>query len=93
MKIGRKEALIAMVTGLVPWIATRGARAQAQLPPAPLPSIPNTTLQLQITALQTRIAALETAAANQVAFTKNGPDLTLTAPGTVTIKGALIKLN
>jgi hypothetical protein len=87
MKIGRKEALFALVSGLIPWVATR-ARAQSTLPPAPIPSIPNANFQLQITALQTRIAALETAAANQVAFTKSGNDLTLTAPGNVTIKGS-----
>ncbi len=96
MRVGRKDALIALVAGLVP-LLTRRALAQtaasdpAQLPsPVPAPINPQTV----ISDLQKRVAALEAQLANQVAFTKDAAgNLTLNAPANVTLSsGAALSL-
>lgn len=77
MRIGRKEALLAFVASVVPWIG-RGASAQAvgtvgrvplKEPFLAAPTNPAQTVQLAD--LQRRIVAIETQLANQVAFTKD----------------------
>lgn len=87
MRVGRKEALIALAAGLVPFL---GRRALAQTPeqiPAPVPGPINP--QTIITDLQRRVAALEAQLASQVAFAKDAAgNLTLNAPANVTLTSA-----
>jgi hypothetical protein len=89
MHITRKQALVALVAGVVPWL---GRRAYAQVPGpvaeasvrVPTEAAPSTQLQLED--LKKRVAALEAQLAQQVAFTKDDHgNLTLKAAGSVTL--------
>ena len=71
MRIGRKEALLALVATMVPWIG-RKANAQIIRDPVKDPTAVRTLGQAQeIADLQRRVAALETQLASQVGFTKD----------------------
>lgn len=90
MRIGRKEALLALVAIMIPWI---GRRANAQDPRVPLKepttirSLPQTP---EVADLQRRVAALEAQLANQVAFTRDSAgNLTLRGAAGVTIESAM----
>ena len=92
MRIGRKEALLAFVASIVPWMS-RGAHAQAagavgRVPlKEPFLAAPTTPAQtVQLADLQRRIVAIETQLANQVAFTKDASgNLNLRGNANVTI--------
>jgi hypothetical protein len=90
MSITRKQALVALVGGLVPWIARRANAADAAAAPArtaPPPVQPTVTLQKQVDDLTRRVAALEAQLANQVGFTKDASGhLTLHTASSVTIQ-------
>ena len=86
MGIGRKEAILALVASVIPFMGRRGnAQFPDRVPPgtlrAPLAQAPD------LADMQRRIAALEAQLANQVAFTKepNG-DLRLRGHGNVRIE-------
>jgi hypothetical protein len=86
MRIGRKEALIALVAGIVPWISSRRANAQI------LPERGTAPTAEQFLALSKRVDALAAQIANQIAFAKdaNG-NATLTAPNvTITATSNLV---
>jgi hypothetical protein len=90
MRIGRKEALIAFVAGIVPWMSRAASgqvisRVPVREPTAVSPpAAPVQTVQLAD--LQRRIAALETQLANQVAFTKDAAgNLSLRGSANVTV--------
>jgi len=84
MHTTRKQALIALVAGLVPWI---GRSAYGQVAATPVaPAQEKTLSQLQIDELKKRVAALEQQLANQVAFSKDAAgNLTLRAPARLTL--------
>jgi hypothetical protein len=82
MNLGRKEALVALIAGVAPWIVRR---AEAEPAPVPIRSTPSTDA-VHIAELQKRVAAVEALLANQVAFAKDAAgNLTLNAPAAVTI--------
>jgi len=86
MRVGRKDALVALVVGLVPFL---GRRAFAQTVPTPAPTPTPINPQTVISDLQKRVAALEAQLASQVAFTKDASgNLTLNAPANVTLSSA-----
>jgi hypothetical protein len=72
MRIGRKEAILALVATMIPWV---GRRANAQITRVPLKepiSVRSLAPQApDVADLQRRIAALEAQLASQVAFTKD----------------------
>src|SRR5712672_2626512 len=69
MRIGRKEAILALVASVIPFL---GRRAKAQLPTRdPTRLQPLSTQTIDVADLQRRVVALETALASQVAFTKD----------------------
>jgi hypothetical protein len=91
MHLGRKQALITLVTGVVgiiPWISRRAkadvaAPRLAQPPVQAAPSLPEPN---PLDELKKRVAALEAALASQVAFTKDAAgNLTLRAPANLLI--------
>ena len=86
MRIGRKEAVLALVATMIPWM---GRRAHAQNPRAPLGE-PTTVRSLaqtpDVADLQRRITALEAQLATTVGFTKDPyGNLSLRANRDVTI--------
>ena len=103
MRIGRKEAILALVASVIPFL---GRRARAQVvtrSPTRLPTL--STQTIDVADLQRRVVALETALAGQVAFTKDaygnlklrsgqgvtieaGTNLSLRASGTADLSGA-----
>jgi hypothetical protein len=97
MHISRKQAVVALVAGLVPWISRRAYAQVAAVPVAPTPVAPaqeKTTWQLQIDELKKRVATLEQQLASQVAFSKDkAGNLTLKAPAGVTLSGKTLSLN
>lgn len=70
MRIGRKEALLALFATLVPWVGRR-ANAQDRVPLKD-PTATRVVQSPEIVDLQRRVAALEAQLANQVAFVKDG---------------------
>jgi uncharacterized Zn-binding protein involved in type VI secretion len=91
MHITRKQALVALVAGAVPWIARRSYAQPAPVPQATtrVPAEAAPTTQTQLDELRKRIAALEAQLAQQVAFLKDDRgNLTLSAPGSVTLNAA-----
>ena len=95
MQITRKQALVALVAGAVPWIARRAyAQGPGPVPQASVraPAEAAPTTQTQLDELKSRVAALEAQLAKQVAFsTDERGNLTLVAPGHLTLesKGAI----
>ena len=79
MKIGRKEALIALIAGVVPFL---GRKASAQIPRGQVRE-PLTLADpaQEMAVLQKRVAALEAQLANQVGFTRD-------AAGNLNLRGA-----
>lgn len=70
MRIGRKEAILALVASVIPFMGRKGnAQLPNRAPPttlrAPLAQAPD------LADMQRRIVALEAQLANQVAFTKD----------------------
>lgn len=89
MRIGRKEALLALFATLVPWI---GRRANAQDTRVPLkePTATRVAQSPEIFDLQRRVAALEAQLANQVAFVKDAyGNLKLQSGASITIESAM----
>lgn len=100
MRIGRKEAILALVATMIPWV---GRRARAQVPikegaPTRLVQSP------EIADLQKRVAALEARLASEVGFSRDaygnlrltgnrdvtieaGSNLTVRASGNMSVKG------
>jgi hypothetical protein len=102
MNISRKQALVALVAGVLPWVGRRAYAADLKPAPTPTPTPPKSAPQTEVDALKRRVEALEKQLANQVAFSNDGNgNLTLKAPGqltlaassTLTIKGSTINLN
>lgn len=93
MKITRKQAFVALVAGLVPWIS-RSAHAQLSATTTPTPLRGQTTpTQAQYDALLKRVTDLENRLASQVAFSKDASgNLTLNSPGAVSIMGSKLSL-
>ncbi len=92
MFITRKQALLVLVAGLVPWV-TRRAQADTggRQPdrPAQLPGQTMSSMQKQLDDLTRRVAALEEQLTKQVGFTKDARgNLTLSAPGNVSVSAA-----
>ena len=76
MHVGRKEALFALIAGVVPWISRRAlAEATPMVPatPAPAQLQPTQAQAVQIGDLQKRVAALEALLANQVPSPRTPP--------------------
>lgn len=102
MHISRKQALVALVAGVLPWVGRRAYAADVKPVPTPAPSLPKTVAQADFDALKRRVDELEKQLASQVGFSKDahggltlkasGP-LTLAASGTLIIKGSTINLN
>jgi hypothetical protein len=88
MRIGRKEALLALFATLFPWIGRR-ANAQDRIPLKD-PTATRVVQSPEIVDLQRRVAALEAQLANQVAFVKdaNG-NLKLRGDASITIESAM----
>ena len=81
MRIGRKEAILALIASVIPWV---GRRANAQ---DRLKATPRLQQSPEIVELQRRIAALEAQLATQVGFTKDAyGNLKLRGNGSVTIE-------
>jgi hypothetical protein len=84
MHITRKQALVALVAGAVPWIARRAyAQGSGPVPQASVrvPAEAAPTTQTQLDELKSRVAALEAQLAKQVAFSKDeSGNLSLDAP-------------
>ena len=72
MRIGRKEAILALVATVIPWVGRR-ANAQIQRVPTKSPTTVQTLAPAtqDLADLQRRVTALETLLANQVASTKD----------------------
>ena len=83
MRIGRKEAILALVATMIPWMSRKGSAQRTTVRTL-------STQSTDLTDLQARVLALETQLASQVAFTKdlNG-DLRLRAPGNLRIDTGL----
>jgi hypothetical protein len=80
MKIGRKEALLALVATMIPW-AGRKASAQERLQ-----ATPRQQQSPEMAELQRRVAALEAQLSTQVGFTRDAVgNLSVRSAGTVTI--------
>jgi hypothetical protein len=87
MKIGRKEAILAFIAAVIPFVGRR-ANAQVQrLPPGTLTAPRTVAPQVspEVADLQRRVAALEAQLAAQVAFTKD-PNGDLRLRGTANIR-------
>ncbi len=88
MRIGRKEAILALVATMIPFVGRR-ANAQVQrLPPGGLtgPKTLAPQVSTEVADLQRRVAALEAQLANQVGFTKDAAgNLQLRGNGSVRI--------
>lgn len=65
MKIGRKEAILALIASVIPWMGRRAGAQIQRLPPRGELQGPD------INDLARRLAAVEAQLANQVAFTKD----------------------
>ena len=99
MRIGRKEALIAILASLIPTFHRR-ANAQERLRD---PVLRTTTQSTEITDLQKRVAALEARLANEVGFTRDSygnlnlranANVTFEAGGNMTIRaGGQLQVN
>ena len=99
MRIGRKEALIAILASLIPTFH-RKASAQVRLKD---PVLRTTTQSTEITDLQKRVAALEARLANEVGFTRDSygnlnlranANVTFEAGGNMTIRaGGQLQVN
>jgi hypothetical protein len=88
MHISRKQALVALVAGVVPWVARRAHAAGGEAEPLgeTLPTRTTSKMQAQIDALTQRVAKLEKLLASQVAFSKDAKgNLSLNAPAKVTL--------
>ena len=82
MHIGRKEALLVLIAGLIPW---RGRRASAQERILREPRVQSP----EVVELQRRVVALEAQLANLVGFTRDGAgNLQLRGNASITIDAA-----
>ena len=83
MPIGRKEAILALVATMIPWVGRRAGAQVTRIPPQEL------NLRGQVpdqSDLQRRVAALESQLANQVAFTRDASgNLQLRGNGNITL--------
>jgi hypothetical protein len=89
MHITRKQALVALVAGVVPWISRRAhAELAERSPESPTRALPAAPTQAQFEALQKRVTELEKQLANQAAFVKDSAgNISLDTKGNVSIKG------
>lgn len=86
MRIGRKEALIALVAGIIPWVHRRASAQVTGRLPVNEPVLRAPVQSAEIVDIQKRLAALEAQLANQVAFTKDAyGNLNLRGLASVTI--------
>ncbi len=93
MHITRKQALVTLVAGIIPWLSRRAYAEIAPRPSEPLPRALPSPTQAQYDALQKRVAELEQRLANQVAFVKDSAgNLSLDSPGNVSIKGLRLSM-
>lgn len=89
MRIGRKEALLALLGTLVPLIGRRAAAQDIRVP-VKEPAAMRTLQSPEILDLQRRVTTLETQLASQVAFVKDSyGNLKLHGNASITIESAV----